>query len=137
MLVVRNFLNNASPEINLFDGLVSKFSHAEFEFPVPRGRVDLVVFHWDGGITVCEVKDGSRGMQSVLAGIGQVMAYALQLGMGQGAVSYINKALLFSRCAIIEEDRIICQACESAGILAIPMGSEDEYLEAINVSQGV
>jgi hypothetical protein len=49
------------------------------EFPVPRGRIDLILFHVDGSATIIECKSGSAA-RDILPAVGQVMAYGVQVG---------------------------------------------------------
>lgn len=129
--VTRLLLTAERAHERLFDGVVPPVIHFEMEFPVPRGRVDALVIHDDGSATVCEIKDGTQGMQSVLAGIGQVIAYAVQVGMSRGVVNGIRKALLFSRTPSIMDDILIVEACEAAGVLPVAMGSVREHKESL------
>jgi len=61
-----------------------EIARIEFEFPVPRGRVDIVLFHIDGSITAIECKGGST-WADVAPAIGQVMAYGVMLGYSRTA----------------------------------------------------
>lgn len=83
------------------------------------GRADLVVYHVDGSATVIEAKDGSRGYNHVVAGIGQASLHAVQLADSKGAVKRVRRALFWSSTADIETDLAIEAACEVAGV--IPM----------------
>ena len=98
------------------DGLPD-FSFVEFEFPLMKGRADVVVFHQDGGATVIEAKDGMAGRRSVLGGIGQVVSYAYQLGASRAAPKYVQKMLLWSPCSSVDDDLHIIDVCASAGVL--------------------
>src|SRR5437868_5656112 len=86
--------------------------HAEREYPVPRGRIDLMLFHVDGSATVIECK-ASRSARDVLPAIGQVMSYGVQVGYSRTR-KYVRSAIasrasgaalrplqpLFKRCGI-------------------------------------
>lgn len=61
------------------------------EFPVPRGRIDLMLFHADGTGTVVECK-ASRNPRDLLPAVGQVMSYAVQVGYGR-SLKGIRKAI--------------------------------------------
>lgn len=128
--LVRNLLASSRASELLFDGAVPEIIRVEPEFPVPRGKVDYVLFHADGSVTVCEVKDGRRGLQSVLAGVGQVLAYAAQVGMARAGFRSIRKALIFSSCQLLTEDTLIIDSCEMAGVIAVPLGHEAKHREA-------
>jgi len=118
-------------EAALFDGTDIPLDGVtyQFEFPVPRGRADIVMFHSDGTITVVEVKDGSSGLQSVLAGIGQVTCYAVQIGMSKGVTRKVRKALAFSRLGADDEE-LVFMSCLKAGVVPIILGDAQEYRKA-------
>jgi hypothetical protein len=84
------------------------------------GRADIVVFHVNGSATVIEAKDGSRGYGHVVAGIGQAGLYAAQLGMAKHAITHIRRALLWTSTGNILADALIEEACEQAGVIALP-----------------
>lgn len=102
----------------------------EFEYPVRRGRADIVMFHIDGTATVVEVKDGSNGIQSVLAGIGQVTGYAVQIGMSNGAPKHVRKALIFTSTGSKEGDENVLYSCAHAGVIPIFLGDYKSLREA-------
>lgn len=54
----------------------------EQEFTVPRGRVDIMLFHADGSGTVIECK-ATRDPRELLPAVGQVLSYAVQVGYGR------------------------------------------------------
>lgn len=128
--LVRGLLASSRPDKLLFEGMVPQVIRWEPEFPVPRGRVDYVVFHIDGSVTVCEVKDGRRGLQNVLSGIGQVLSYAAQVGMARAGFREIRKALIFSSLSLLTEDALVMESCEMAGVIPIPLGKESKHREA-------
>ncbi|HEY2455210.1 MAG TPA: hypothetical protein VGI71_21835 [Scandinavium sp.] len=128
--VVKVLLASRSAHIKLFDNQVSPIIRAEAEFPVPRGRVDFFLVHDDGSASVCELKDGRNGLQPVLAGIGQVICYSVQVGMSNAGLRNIRKVLMFSRTNSISDDALIVDACLKADVIPIPIGSEDEHKEA-------
>lgn len=116
--------------IKIFDGQVSQIIRAEAEFPVRRGRVDFFLVHDDGSASVCELKDGRNGLQSVLAGISQVICYSVQVGMSNAWLGNIRKVLMFSRTNSISDDSLIFDACLKADVIPVPIGSEHEHKEA-------
>lgn len=118
-------------ESALFDGTGIPIEGAtyQFEFPVPRGRIDIAMFHGDGTVTAIEVKDGRAGLQSVLAGIGQVTCYAVQIGMSRGAARGIRKALAYSRLSA-EDDALVYVSCLKAGVIPIVIGDANEIRKA-------
>ena len=111
----------------LFDDSVPEIIKAESEFNVPGGRVDYLLIHRDGSITVCEVKCGQRGKQNVLSGVGQCIAYAIQIGMANAGVPKIRKALVFSSWDKPSEELIVIDACRAAGVIPVPMGNVDAH----------
>jgi hypothetical protein len=113
-----------------FDNTVPPILSWEAEFPVRRGRADFMLYHDDGSATVVELKDGSYGVQSLLAGIGQVIGYAMQIGMNNPGISCLRKALVFSSCGTVEDDQLIIDACEHAGVIPIPFGAERAFRKA-------
>ena len=140
--VVRGLLSADMAHIRLFDGEVPEIIRAEAEFPVPRGRVDYLLIHADGSLTVCELKDCAKGKQHVLSGLGQCIAYAVQIGMANAGVPKIRKALVFSSWGRPEEELLVMDACRSAGVIAVPMGGEAAHRDSVmsfierNISNG-
>ena len=89
------------------------------EMSFKYGRADLVVFHSDGSATVIEAKDGSKGYNHVVAGIGQAGLYAAQLAMGRHNLTTVRRALLWSSTGDSIADLYIMYACEAAGIVPL------------------
>jgi hypothetical protein len=81
-----------------------------------------------------EAKDGTKGYRHVLAGIGQVGLYAVQLGMTKRAVTRIQRALLWTSTDNILSDALVEEVCEQAGVISLPWGDmrklEEIELEA-------
>ncbi|UIF90868.1 hypothetical protein [Cupriavidus sp. UYPR2.512] len=98
---------------------IPEFSVAEREFPLPRGRADLALFHDDGTATVVEAKDGGCGVRDVVAGIGQVVCYATQMGMSTGAPKKVRKVLMFSSTGNEQDDQLIEMSCRAADVLPV------------------
>ncbi|HOW46158.1 MAG TPA: hypothetical protein P5305_04065 [Rubrivivax sp.] len=95
---------------------------------LPHGQADIVAFHADGAASVIEVKDGDAGARSVLAGIGQVGYYAIQLGMARARLKEIRRALLWTSTGSAEQDARIEMACEQAGVVPLPWGLKADHL---------
>ncbi len=114
----------------IFDGCVPPILSWQPEFQVRRGRADFMLYHSDGSATVVELKDGAYGHQALLAGIGQVIGYAMQIGMNNPGISSLRKALVFSSCGSIEDDQLICEACDHAGVIPVPFGAERRFRKA-------
>lgn len=128
--VVRVLLSSRDAHIKMFDGQVPPIIEAIPEYPVPRGRVDYLIIHADGSLTVCELKDGSKGKQHVLSGLGQCIAYAVQIGMARAGIPQIRKALAFSSWGRPDEEILVIEACRAAGVIAVPMGPEATHRES-------
>ena len=94
-----------------------------YEMAFKFGRADIVVFHIDGSASVIEVKDGTKGYNHVVSGIGQAALYASQLGMSRGALRRVRKCLLWTSAGSVEVDSVIEEACEKAGVIALPWQS--------------
>jgi hypothetical protein len=93
-----------------------KIDRHRFEFPVKGGRIDLLLFHADGGVTIVEAK-ADRGLSDVAAGIGQLCVYAtlLQDALGKAFVPvYIRRVL----AAPLSPDASVTMmsACRLAGV---------------------
>lgn len=94
-----------------------------YEMSLKFGRADIVVFHVDGSASVIEVKDGTKGYNHVVSGIGQAALYACQIAMIRGAVRRVRKCLLWTSVGDIQADATIEQACEDAGVVPLPWQS--------------
>lgn len=95
---------------------VGKIERYRFEFSVQDGRIDLLLFHTDGGVSIVEAKPETNPV-SVAAGIGQLCYYAAALPQkysGSKRPAYINRFL----CAPIKPERslTLMAACEMAGV---------------------
>lgn len=102
---------------------VSKIHRHKFEFNVGGGRIDLILFHMDGGISIIEAKS-EYDIRTIAAGIGQVCMYAAQLPSAirkSKPPKYINRILT----APIEPERCtyLLKACEMAGVKFVPLPS--------------
>jgi hypothetical protein len=128
--VFRLLLASSDAHLKIFDGQVPEIIEAYAEYHVPRGRIDYLLIHADGSLTVCELKDGSKGKQHVLSGLGQCISYAIQIGMARAGIPLIRKALVFSSWGRPDEEILVIDACRSAGVIAVPMGSEDAHRES-------
>lgn len=103
----------------------------EFEFPLPRGRIDLVLFHSDGTISVVEAKD-ALDERSVVAGIGQLSMYAVQIGYSKTA-SGIRKILTVPVEGNNPNSLLIDRACRDAGVIFEPLGTIQEHQSVNNM----
>lgn len=99
-----------------------------YEMAFKYGRADIVIFHIDGSASVIEVKDGNKGYNHVVSGIGQASLYATQLGMSKGALRKVRKCLLWTSTGDIDADASIEIACEKSGTVPLPWGKLEEYI---------
>lgn len=99
------------------------------EFPLPKARIDFLLTHRDGGVTILELK--SRHNQTDLAaGIGQLFLYeALMLATGQVAPKYVRKVLAAQMSN--EDGAIIQSACEAAGVAFVRLPTHEQLLASI------
>lgn len=105
-----------------------------YEMSFRYGRADMVVFHHDGSATVIEVKNGDKGAMWVMAGLGQVTMYALQLALNKGALTRVRKALLWTSTGDLFADALIETACESAGVIPLAWGRLDAHIDALRAT---
>jgi hypothetical protein len=86
-----------------------------FEFRVEGGRIDLLLFHIDGGLSIVEAKAENQPV-IVAGGIGQLCMYAalLPAALGRMNPAYINRILV----APLAPEKCIdlLKACELAGV---------------------
>jgi hypothetical protein len=94
-----------------------------YEMALKFGRADIVVFHVDGSASVIEVKDGTKGYNHVVAGIGQATLYAVQLASRKDAVKRVRRCLLWSSAGSHLLDGVIEETCEQAGVIPLPWPS--------------
>lgn len=113
-----------SVECGHFDPLLSMTSRdtVVYELALRFGRADIVVFHFDGSASVIEVKDGAKGYNHVVCGIGQAALYAVQLAQ-KDAVKRVRKCLLWTSTGNASLDGVIQTACEQANVLPLPWQS--------------
>lgn len=93
-----------------------RISRYRFEFSVNGGRIDLLLFHVDGGISIVETK-ASHSMSGMAAGIGQLCVYAslIRDALGENfSPAYVRRIL----AASIEPEKslTIMEACKMAGV---------------------
>lgn len=88
----------------------------EFEAEIPGGRIDLLIHHQDGGITIVEAKAAATGARAIVGGAGQLMLYEqIIIKHARCQPAYINKWLVAPTASDDERD-LIGAACDSAGI---------------------
>lgn len=107
------------------------------EYTLRIGRADVVIFHVDGSASVIEVKDGTTGYRNVVAGIGQASLYACQLAAVKGTLKEVRRVLAWSSLRNEEENRVVRNACEMAGVLPIELFDTNKIKRAFeNVIEG-
>jgi hypothetical protein len=84
-----------------------------YEMAFKYGRADIVIFHIDGSATVIEVKDGSKGYNHVVSGIGQAGLYASQLIH----LSNVRRCLLWTSTSNKSLDIQITKTCNEANVI--------------------
>lgn len=98
---------------------VDRISRYRFEFKVSTGRVDLILFHNNGGVTIIEAK--TEGLPREIAkGIGQLFMYEAAIRKDMN-VPYINKILI---APMKPENGVeLNDACELAGVKFVNLPS--------------
>lgn len=97
----------------------TKIQRYEFEFNVGHGRVDLALFHSDGGVSLVEIKGGHHA-RTVVGGIGQLFLYEAMYASFKPQAKpprYLNKYLVAPIGGYAAE--IVGSACAKAGIVFI------------------
>lgn len=102
------------------------------EMSFKYGRADIVIFHVDGSASVIEAKDGSRGYNHVVSGIGQASLYAAQLGARAGAVTKVRKCLLWTSTGDAILDGVIEDVCLTANTIPLPWGDITKHISIWN-----
>jgi hypothetical protein len=115
VLIVRMALMHPGAAERMFN--CTKIERHRFEFNVGVGRVDLALFHRDGGMTIVELKANGE-TRAVAAGIGQLFLYesALPFAMKNKAKppTYVHKVLASPLPP--EKALHVMRACNVAGV---------------------
>ncbi|MEQ1683472.1 MAG: hypothetical protein ABL916_07460 [Burkholderiaceae bacterium] len=103
---------------------VSAFHGYQFDFQVKTGRVDLLLFHQDGGVTIVEVKADNADVLAIAVGIGRLHMHSAALPAAlpaDGQPAYLTRIL----CAPIAPERSLwlMSACDQAGVRFVHLGS--------------
>lgn len=123
---------------DLADALqVPKIAGGRFEFPVQGGRIDLLLFHADGGVTIVEAKPETE-VRMIVGGIGQLCMYSVLLPAALHASrrpAYIRRVL----CAPLAPEKSVdmIAACRLAGVDFVPLPSFalfKELIEAVRLT---
>jgi len=116
----------------------NKIERYRFEVSIGLGRVDLVLFHKDGGISLVEVKADSD-LRSVCGGIGQLFMYEAELPLskfGNGIKpKYVNKILASPLSP--EKAAKAIRACSLAGVKYVCVARHSDVKEAFAKVYGV
>ena len=109
---------------------VCPISRYRFEYALSIGRVDLMLFHRDGGISIIEAKP-DECLRTIVSGIGQLFLYSsvVRRELGRNP-KYINRIL----CAPTtpEKSSRIFAACEEASVRFVPLASYSYFKEQID-----
>lgn len=95
---------------------VSRIIRHRFEFSVNFGRIDLVLFHKDGGASLVEIKSDGE-LRSIVGGIGQLFLYESSFKdfmRKTKPLKYINKILVSPLSP--EKSLPVMSACVAAGV---------------------
>lgn len=96
------------------------------EMALKYGRADLVVYHQDGSVSVIEAKNGSKGYNHVVSGIGQAGLYATQIAFSGVSFKKVRKCLMWTSTGSVYLDSLISLVCDDANVVPIPwMGMKD------------
>ena len=103
---------------------VADFRAYRFDFPLKTGRIDMLLFHHDGGVTIVEVKADNPNVLAIAVGIGRLHLHAASLPAALSSSqqpTYINLIL----CAPIAPERSLglVSACDQAGVKFVHLGS--------------
>jgi hypothetical protein len=127
----------------IFDDLhcawgLPKIERYRWEFPVEGGRIDLVLFHVDGSVSLVEAKAQGSGRE-IAAGIGQLCMYAVAFPL---ALKNAKRPTCIRRilCAPIapEKSLSLVAACNMAGVTFAHLGLVDYFkaqVDAINLQE--
>lgn len=99
-----------------------------YEMAFKFGRADIVIFHFDGSASVIEVKDGTKGYNHVVSGIGQAGLYSTQLAIAKGTLTKVRKCLLWTSTGDVALDGVIEETCEAACVVPLPWGELSTHL---------
>lgn len=121
-----NVLTDSTPALFEDVPFLREVDTVVFDFAVGSVRSDLVIFHFDGSVSLIDVRDGTEGYMHVLAGIGHVGACAAGLGLGSVRFMKVRRALLWSGTESLLTDLLVTLACEQADVLPIPFATLEE-----------
>jgi hypothetical protein len=110
-----------------------KVHGSRFEFHVPGGRIDLLLFHEDGGMTILEAKGWAQPAK-IASGIGQLFYYASVLPSVLSArqqPKYLRKMLV---APVSPQEAVpLLGACQSAGVDFRPLPTIDQVREIVSL----
>lgn len=137
--VVRTFRDcfNAGEYLHSDRIPLGKNDSVVYEMVFRYGRADIVIFHQDGTASVIEAKDGRKGYNHVVAGIGQVSLYATQIAL-KNTVKSVRRCLMWSPTGDFRLDALIDIACERANVIALitPSSVIVDAIDAVRASLG-
>lgn len=101
-----------------------------YEMALRFGRADIVIFHIDGSCSVIEAKDGSRGYNHVVSGIGQAGLYSTQISIRNPSLKKVRKCLLWTSTGNTELDAVIEVNCIESNTVPLPWPDLKDLMEA-------
>lgn len=134
MMMLRLFLAFGSLEKVLG---VSKIYRHRYEVSVGGGRIDLLLFHKDGGVTIVEAKSGENPID-ISRGIGQLCMYSTMLPyvIKKGPVpAYVN--LILAAPIEPENSLNLMSACKMAGVRFVHLATHAEFKKSISKLAGL
>lgn len=96
------------------------------EFDVKVGRIDALLFHLDGGLTIIEAK-GVNALGAMAGGIGQLLVYdvALRAMVADAQPPYINRILAVPLDEGHPALSLLAKACHAADCLLFALPSRE------------
>ena len=96
---------------------VPRIERYRLEVSLPGGRVDVVLFHADGSVSLVEVKSAIVSRREVLAGVGQLCYYATQAPRSLRIAPGVTLRRIL--CAPVEPEDMLAltPACDMAGVM--------------------
>lgn len=103
---------------------IAKVDSYRFEVSVDGGRIDMLLRHFDKGLTIVEAK-GDISRTGIASGIGQLAMYEVALldQMSDCRPLYINKILIAPTLDDVYKSLSIYKACHSCGVKYVAIHS--------------
>lgn len=97
---------------------VPRVERARFEYWAGAGRVDLLLYHTDGSLTVVEAKDSSCSRE-IVAGIGQVLFYESMIRKSNPGQKLRRRLVVLKSQWVTEHVRNACSVAD-VGLVVLP-----------------